>query len=72
MGHSCGLGMPHSRIIFQLVHPYKEIHALAMSTFSWEERKNIYFFLSDLTFLLLLVSTGFQLSPFNLFIPFRP
>ena len=43
-----------------------------MSTFSWEERKNIYFFLSDLTFLLLLVSTGFQLSPFKLFIPFRP
>ena len=46
MGNSCGLGMPHSRIIFQLVQdPYKEIHALAMSTFSWEERKNIYFFL---------------------------
>ena len=43
-----------------------------MSTFSWEERKNIYFFLSDLTFLLLLISTGFQLSPFKLFIPFRP
>ena len=72
MGHSCSLGMPHSRIIFQLVHPYKKIHALAKSTFSWEERKNIYFFLSDLTFLLLHVSTGFQLSPFKLFIPFRP